>query len=159
MRGTCVVEVGYKPGMADSAGRSLREGIRHLGQRGIKKVTTSQLYRLVGGLSAQDRERIAKDLLCDPIVQEVRDAMGAPDPKARRAPCAVVDVWYKSGVTDVVGESVLKGIRDLQVTGVQEVRTGLRYRLWGLVRAEPARRIASALLANPLVHDSFIHVD
>jgi len=71
----------------------------------------------------------------------------------------VVDVWYKSGVTDVVGESVAKGIRDLGCNTVSEVRTGMRYRFWGLKGLEAGRKIATALLANPLVHDHNVHAD
>ena len=71
----------------------------------------------------------------------------------------VIDVWYKPGVTDAVGESVMKGIRDLNIPGVKEVRTGMRYYLKGVTRQDAAEKIASALLVNPLVHESIIHAD
>lgn len=164
MQGTYIIEVGYKKGLADPLGRGLVQDIRHWGARGVQKVAASQLYRLVGDLSPADRARIARDLLCDPIIQECRDGAAkmpaaSGSRSASRGKTAVIDVWFKPGVTDVVGESVLKGIRDLGVPGISEARTGTRYRLWGAPQAEPARKIAWALLANPLVHDSFIHVD
>jgi phosphoribosylformylglycinamidine (FGAM) synthase PurS component len=71
----------------------------------------------------------------------------------------VIDVWYKPGVTDAVGESVMKGIRDLNIPGVKEVRTGMRYHLKGVTRQEIAEKIALALLVNPLVNDSVVHAD
>ena len=71
----------------------------------------------------------------------------------------VLDVWYKPGVTDAVGESVMKGIRDLNIPGVKEVRTGMRYHLHGVTRPDVAEKIASALLVNPLVTESIIHAD
>ena len=77
-----------------------------------------------------------------------------------RAPNATtVDVCFKTGVTDVVGETVMKGIRDLGVQGVAEVRTGLRYRFSGVKREELGRKVALTFLANPLIQDVFIHVD
>ena len=57
-------------------------------------------------------------------------------------------------MTDVVGESVLKGIRDLNIQGVKEVRTGMRYHFAGRHKREVAEKIALALLVNPLVHES-----
>jgi phosphoribosylformylglycinamidine (FGAM) synthase PurS component len=54
---------------------------------------------------------------------------------------------------------VLKGIRDLDISGVNEVRTGMRYHLQGVTRQEVAQKIALALLVNPLVHESIIHAD
>jgi len=154
MHGTYLMEVGYKKGAGDPGARSLLEDVRHLGVKSIKSVGTAQLYRLVGNLTSPDQARIAEDLLCDPILQEYRDG-------ARRAGegAIVVDVWYKPGVTDVVGESVAKGIRDLGCQGISEVRTGMRYRFWGLRNREMAGKIAAALLANPLVHEHSIHAD
>ncbi|MFA5976031.1 MAG: phosphoribosylformylglycinamidine synthase subunit PurS [Elusimicrobiota bacterium] len=164
MRGTYIIEVSHKKGVSDPVGRKLAGELHHLGTHAVQYVTTAQLYRLVGNLSLEDRNRIAKDLLCDPIVQDSGDGtVGVPASGLSRSKAhptvAVIDVWFKTGVTDVVGESVLKGIQDLSISGVSEVRTGMRYRLWGLRTAEPARKIAGALLANPLVHDSLIHVD
>ncbi len=165
MHGTYIIEVGYKKGLTDPLGHGLVDDIRHLGAAGVQQVTASQLYRLIGDLSVEDRNRIAQDLLCDPVVQDFRDGIEAQAPSAAgsksktKSKQAVIDVWYKSGVTDVVGESVLKGIQDLHVSGISEVRTGHRYRIQGIGQAEPAKKIAWSLLANPLVHDTFIHVD
>ena len=71
----------------------------------------------------------------------------------------VVDVWYKQGVTDAVGESVMKGLRDLNLEEIQDVRTGMRYRFIGLKDPQVAEKLALAVLINPLIHDRFTHVD
>jgi len=117
-------------------------------------VSSAQLYRVSGQLSADEWSRIAKDLLADPILNEVREGGTVMKDKAM-----VIDVWYKPGVTDVVGDSVRKGIRDLNIHGVQDVRTGMRYHLEGVTRHDVAEKIALTLLVNPLVHDSIIHAD
>ena len=162
MNGTCLIEVGYKSDVADPVGRGLLRDIRHLKLAPATDVRASQLYRLVGDINAEGRVRIARDLLCDPIVQDYREGDWRKDAEPMRgrktkAP-AVVDVWFKQGVTDAVGESVLKGIQDLPVAGVREVRTGIRYRFDGVTQAE-AEKVTRAILANPLVNEYVIHAD
>src|SRR5258706_4100416 len=142
-------EVGYKPGVTDPVGQGLKHDIAHLGLARVKNVLSAQLYRISGQLSAEERARISRDLLCDPILHESREGV-APKPDKSM----VIDVWYKQGVTDVVGDSVQKGVKDLGINGVQDVRTGMRYHLEGVTRREVAEKIALALLANALVHDS-----
>ena len=131
----------------------MEKDCRQAGLKGVKNVAVSQLYRVVGTLTAEERRRLADDLLTDPIIQDSRD--GA----ARAAQATTIDVCFKTGVTDVVGETVMKGIRDLGVQSVTEVRTGLRYRLPGVKREELGRKVALMFLANPLIQDVFIHVD
>lgn len=173
-----VIEVASKPGTADPAGHGLLADIRHLGVKGVKSVSTAQLYQLIGPLTIEDQTRIAQDLLCDPIIQQWRVAshgLRPPSPVGRgtavvhpspggrgdggEARLLVIDVWLKPGVTDVVGDSVIKGIRDLGITRVTAVRTGVRYRLLGLTRQETADRITLSCLANPLVQEYSIHAD
>jgi phosphoribosylformylglycinamidine synthase subunit PurSL len=162
MSGTYLIEVRYKKGVADPVGRGLTADIRHLGLGKVKETRAAQLYRLVGDLKPAARTRIASDLLTDPIVQEFQEGdwhkgSAKPSPSKTDKP-VVVDVWYKPGVTDAIGDSVLKGIRDLALDGVSEVRTGARYRFWGLARSA-AEKLTLALLANPLVNDYVIHAD
>jgi phosphoribosylformylglycinamidine (FGAM) synthase PurS component len=153
MHGTWLIEVGYKDGVSDPTGLGLEKDCQHAGIKGVKKIAVSQLYRLVGELTPEQRTRLANDLLTDPIIQASRDG-------ALREPGATtVDVCFKTGVTDVVGDTVMKGIRDLGVQGVAEVRTGLRYRFAGVKREELGRKVALTFLANPLIQDVFIHVD
>jgi phosphoribosylformylglycinamidine (FGAM) synthase PurS component len=181
MAHTHLFEVAYKTGVTDPAGLGLKNDITHLGLGHVKNVSSSQLYRIFGQLSVEDRSRIAQELLCDPILNECKEdpspRLRDPLPKGRGPGLAfslqgeggrrpdegkrsiAIDVWYKQGVTDVVGESVQKGIRDLNIGSVKEVRTGTRYCLDGITKREVAEKIALALLVNPLVHESTIHAD
>jgi len=153
MHGTWLIEVGYKEGVTDPAGVGLVKNCAHVGIKGVKEAQVSQLYRLVGDLKPDERTQVMTDLLTDPIIQVSRDG-------AIRAPKATtVDVCYKSGVTDVVGDTVMKGIQDLGVQSVSEVRTGMRYRFPGVKREAIGRKVALTFLANPLIQDIFIYVD
>jgi phosphoribosylformylglycinamidine (FGAM) synthase PurS component len=151
-----LIEVAHKAGITDPVGKGLTQDIAHLSLGRVKKVLSAQLYRLDGNLSVDERRRIAEDLLCDPILQDYREDSSVKS--QGQEGFLVIDIWYKAGVTDVVGDSVLKGIQDLSIPGVKTVRTGMRYHLEGVTRREIAEKISSALLANPLVHDSIIHV-
>jgi phosphoribosylformylglycinamidine (FGAM) synthase PurS component len=154
MAHTHLFEIGYKAGVTDPVGQGLKHDIANLGLAKVKKVASAQLYKVSGTLSADDRSRIASDLLCDPILNENREERATDRDKSM-----VVDVWYKAGVTDVVGESVRKGIEDMDIHGVKEVRTGMRYHLQGVRKRDTAEKIALSLLVNPLVHDLTIHAD
>jgi len=154
MAHTHLFEIGYKPGVTDPVGRGLKSDIAHLGLAKVSQVASAQLYKVLGKLSEEDRSRITNDLLCDPILNEAREGTAPGKSKAM-----VIDVWYKAGVTDAVGDSVRKGITDLGIRDVQDVRTGMRYHLQGVTQRAVAEKIALALLVNPLVHEMTIHAD
>ncbi|MFQ6041185.1 MAG: phosphoribosylformylglycinamidine synthase subunit PurS [Candidatus Poribacteria bacterium] len=65
----------------------------------------------------------------------------------------VVEVNFKSGVTDAVGDSVMKGIRDLGISGVESVRTGQKYIITGNLTEEQIKIISRRLLANDVIHN------
>lgn len=152
MKGTFLIEVAYKEGITDPLARSVQHDTAHWGLKGVKKVATGQLYRLIGDISGADRNRIAKDLLCDPVIQEFHDGGRDTSPKS-----VTIDVWYKSGVTDVVADSVMRGLHDLGIQGITEVRTGQRFRFMGTTDAKKTEQAATALLMNPLVQDRTVH--
>ena len=172
MHGTYLIEVAHKPGIQDPLAEGIADDLKQVGapayrtgRRGILKVSTSKLYRLVGKLTAEERVRIGKDLLSDPVTEEFRDGTN-PSPLSRRGDsqgeglkAVVVDVWYKQGVTDAVGETVLKGLQDMNLSEIQDVRTGMRYRFFGLKEPKVAEKLALAVLINPLIHDRIIHAD
>jgi phosphoribosylformylglycinamidine (FGAM) synthase PurS component len=162
MASATLIEVMHKPGITDPVGKGLAHDITQMGLARLKSVASAQLYQIHGSLATNDKTRIARDLLADPILQDYR-IENYPSPLSKgkgtcgaRAEGLVIDVWYKPGVTDAVGESVMKGIRDLNIPGVKEVRTGMRYHLKGVTRQEIAEKIALALLVNPLVNDSVV---
>src|ERR1700733_13650994 len=102
-----VIAVAHKPGILDPIGHGLKKDIEELGLAKVKNVLSAQLYRLEGNVSPHGRGRIKSELLCDPIIQECQEG--------KNGKSMGVDIWYKPGVTDVVGDSVLKGIRDLDI--------------------------------------------
>jgi len=152
-----VIEVIPKRGVKDTLALDVAGSLKHLHIHSSPRVTTAKLYRLNGDLSPDDRQRIGRELLSDPVVEEAHEDSPAAPKKAAKS--VIVDVWFKPGVTDVVGESVLKGLRDMQMNQVNDVRTGTRYRFWGLKHLKTADKLALALLMNPLIHERSIYAD
>lgn len=62
-----------------------------------------------------------------------------------------VEVFYKAGVTDAVGDSVRKGIEDIGIKGVNSVRTAQKYIINGKLDKKDIENICENLLANPVV--------
>lgn len=116
-----------------------------------KKVET--LYRLEGDLTVQDAERIAQELLRDPVVEKFQLDAQPQDNKTLFA-----DIWYKPGVTDPAAESVLKAIRDLGVSTVTKTSVGMRceFVVKGTVNGSIEKNLldfADKQLLNPLVQE------
>ncbi len=168
MHGTYLIEVANKPGRVDTLAHAVLDDLKHAGIKAPYKVVTSKLYRLIGQLSQEERARVGEELLSDPVVEEAHEGgwkpkevlAGKTSKKMARPPASVVvDVWFKQGVTDTVGESVLKGLHDMKLEEIADVRTGMRYRFIGLKNPQVADKFAVAVLMNPLIQERNVHVD
>lgn len=140
------VEVSYKPEVPDTVGQGILEDIADLGISGIDSVRTATVYWIEGSLDAQAIDRIGTELLADPITQTY--AFTTENDNAKDW---TLEVQFKPGVTDAVGDSTVKGIADLGVTGVTTVRTGHKYWLTGTLNPEVLETIAQRLLMNDVI--------
>ena len=140
------VEVYYKPEVPDTVGQGILEDIADLGISGIDAVRTATVYWIEGALNVQTIDRIGTELLADPITQ-VYTLAAQNDP----ATSWTLEVQFKPGVTDAVGDSTVKGIKDLGITGITTVRTGHKYWLTGALNAETLETIAQRLLMNDVI--------
>ena len=145
------IEVGYKQTATDAMGEGIKKDIEDLGISGVDYVKTMQLYMVDGDLSESDVKSICENLLTDRITQAYEytgSLVGKDD-----AGAWVAEVTYKQGVTDPVGDSTVKGIRDLGIDGVKSVKTGRKYVVKGALSETDIDGICKRLLANDVIQN------
>ena len=149
-----IVEIAPKYGMPDAAGSALLCHLPSIGIPGVREIRVSALYEISGPLSLNQAAQISRELLSDPITQDYRLDSSTPSPAFLVGPHWRVEVWLKPTVTDPVGESVCKAVRDMGLPQPERVRTGTAYRILGRVGHGQVERILWSLLANPVIHRS-----
>ena len=145
------IEIINREDVVDAVGDSVRDDIADLGITGIDQVRFVRLYALDGVLSAEEIELIGDQLLADPVTQDFHCT--------RDAPLTVlpgqwgIEVRYRTGVTDAVGETTLKGVNDLGIHGVVEASTGRGYVITGSIDEVQVELICRRLLANDVIEE------
>jgi phosphoribosylformylglycinamidine (FGAM) synthase PurS component len=157
---TYIIEIHPKRAEFDPLGRRVKTELIEAGEPPkTAGVETSRLFRIAGNLTAQQIENAANTLLLDPIVETASVEDTAPV-KGKKAPKVrggyVLDIWPKPGVTDPVGETVEKGLRDLGITGEITASSAQRFFFPKVASESLIRNLAKRTLANELIHD--IHV-
>ena len=146
------VEVRPRRGHHDPRGQAVQRAIESLGlARQPRKVEHAAVYLIEGGLSSQEMDRVANELLADCVTQtaEIHASNRASRPTVAPG-SAVVEVHPLPGVTDPAAESVQAAI--LALTGRRvHVRTGDRYDLHGVDKMV-AKTVGERLLANAVIH-------
>ncbi|MBM3213930.1 hypothetical protein FJZ36_03325 [Candidatus Poribacteria bacterium] len=146
-----VVEVFVREGLADAASRQVEHDIADLGIADGVHARCASAYWVEGGAQEADVEAMAFRLLADRIAEE---AVVRIDDGMLQVPAGMdwaIEVRLKPGVTDAVGESALKGARDIGIPGVERVATGRRVYLSGPLGRTDVERICSRLLVNSVI--------
>jgi phosphoribosylformylglycinamidine (FGAM) synthase-like enzyme/phosphoribosylformylglycinamidine (FGAM) synthase PurS component len=104
-----------------------------LGLTSVSRLRCHDLYFLEGApaageLSEADLKRMAVELLSDPVTQDYAYTCQT-DQAASSSASGVVEVALRPGVTDPVAEQIVRGARELGITGVERASTGLRFEI------------------------------
>ncbi len=152
------LEIGPRPGAADTRGALVeRQARTALGLR-LAAVHTRTAYIIDADLTATERATIRREFT-DPIV-EISAAGRLPPP--RRFDW-LIEVGFKPGVTDNVGNTARTALRDVldrRLPDSVRVDTATQYFIAfpaGAGRPRQVRQLAEKLLANPLIHTIAIH--
>ncbi len=144
------IEVVDKPGIFDAVGQGVAKDIADLGIGAVRSVKFIQVYILDGNLAEGQVTSICEELLTDKAAQDYTVLSNGRIHKPATGQ-QVVEVAYNPGVMDPVEGSVLKGIRDLGVTGIDSVRTAKKYILYGKLSPAQLKTISEKLLYNKLI--------
>jgi phosphoribosylformylglycinamidine synthase len=133
----------------DPEATALESDIRDIGARGIAGVRITRLYYLEGELGKAEAERIAAEVLCDPVCEKYTVRQSG-------AGIAGTEVLYNPGVMDPSVASIARSLADIGCEGV-EIRTGRVYEFesagtGGRHTADTNKRmIVKGLLVNPVI--------
>jgi phosphoribosylformylglycinamidine (FGAM) synthase PurS component len=148
------VDVATRDGLVDPASRGALSALREYGLAEVQDVRAEQVYLLEGDLDRAAADRVARELLHDPVAQTYA-LRPAADPPEVPAGLRAVLVFKRPGVMDPVEASALKAIADLGLSA-SRVRTGMRYLVRGPVPEARLREAAARVLANEAVDE--LHV-
>lgn len=143
------IEVFWRDEMADGRVADLLNQLAHLGVISAGPASISNLYFLRGRLSPDDVERVARELLADPVVEGYRwwPLDGTPPPDAPH----VIEVGFRPGVTDPVAWHLLKRIHALGIGAVDAATTGTRYIFPDALSDNDLHRIAREVVCNGVI--------
>jgi len=142
------VTVSAKSGLPDPRGAALQKEVRDLGVRGLRSARVSDIYTITGSLTHTCVERICRELLAEPLVQDYSiGVLIEPAPKGVH----VIEIAYNPGVPDPAEDIIMRSIRNLGIEGVESVKTARRYYLGGLLNENTVKTIAGKLLMNPAI--------
>jgi phosphoribosylformylglycinamidine synthase subunit PurSL len=120
-----------------------------LGLRTISSLECHDLYFVEGELSYAERERLAAELLTDPLTQFANWREEQTNPPAATA--HIIEVALRPGVTDPVADQVVRCAQMLGLAGVSRVSTGQRFVVCGPVEEQELHTLARRLLANDVI--------
>ncbi len=148
------LEVFWRAGLPDGRAEDVLRQITALGMVGVRHVRVSRLYFLRGGLSPDDVEHLAQELLVDPIVEGYtccphplpRPSSGRRDGDKGHS----IEVAYHPGVTDAEAENLLRRARSMGFQ-VEAVATATRYEFEGEFSPSELEAIARQVLCNEVI--------
>ncbi len=134
---------------SDGAAMDLLHQIRELNVVGVAGVRVSSLYFFLGQLTQADIERLADELLVDPVTESVHWQMDSAEPQ--RSTTRVIEVSLLPGVTDPIAWHLLRRTHLLGLTQVERVATATRYVLSGDLTDQALHTIAQNILCNQVI--------
>ena len=146
------IEISTRPELQDPRGEEVSHKIHSFLGIPVESVRTCEVYSIDAELRDDEAARVLREF-ADPVSQ-----VGALDRLEAEPFDVVVAVGYKPGVTDPVGKSARIAIEDTLGRPLGEgsaVYCSRLYRLAGVDQAQ-AKRIASELLANPVIQTSVV---
>lgn len=144
------VDVTTKEGLVDPTSRGAQAGLIEFGLTTIRRVRAYQVYLLEGDLDHGAAERVAQELLHDPVAQEFTLQEGGQLP-VPESDSQTLLVFKRPGVMDPVEASALKAVADLGYS-VRRVRTGMRYVVQGGANGA-LREAAAKVLGNEAIEE------
>ncbi len=144
------VDVATRSHLVDAASLSAKSALEEFGLGGVQDVRLWQVYLLDGELARPAAERIARELLHDPVSQEFLLSPGT-EPPAVAPGTQTVLVFKRPGVMDPAEASALKAVADLGLR-LRRIRIGLRSVVRGGLQGS-LKDAAARVLGNEAIEE------
>jgi phosphoribosylformylglycinamidine synthase II len=138
----------------DPRSASYLEDAHALGLSGIRAITCCNLYFIQGSPTPAQLDRLANEVLHDPVTEAIhwQDSGGHPPALVAIQPAGqFIDVTLRAGVTDPVAEQILRAAHTLSMKNINAASTGQRFVVKGEhLSATDLHHLAQRLLCNPV---------
>jgi phosphoribosylformylglycinamidine synthase II len=135
----------------DPMGEAIRQQIKEFGPH-VGAIETSRIFLIDTDAPREQVQRVAAELLADPIVEQADLILEPPKDSGRSR----IEIHLKPGVMDPVASSTEMAVRDMGIT-INEVRTGRSYVICDKVDDAELKHIASRVLANGVIES--VHLE
>ena len=147
------IETFPKKGFSETHGKHILQDVKDSGIKGVRKISYSALFQLEGHMNLREIDRIARELLTDPITQTY-SLLNPMNPRHSTAEKGYeIEIWFRPGVTDTVADSVVKAVRDLGIEKHTKVKTGHKYLIETSLSKGAVEQMVKRLLANPMIQE------
>ena len=140
------IEVGFREGVTDALGESVRKGIAETLGIILDSVKTISVFTIDAELTKEELHVLGTNLFADPLTQE----FSIDSPHAKDYDW-IIEVGFRPGVTDNVGKTSKEAIQDILKKPINGVYTSKQYVIKGKIDRETADKIADKFLANKLI--------
>jgi len=113
---------------------------------GLEAVRTTRIYRVEGDLTESELQRLARDLFCDPIIQQYQIEEDGFFTDATDS----VEAAYRPGVMNPESESIVKAAKDLGIH-LDAADSSTEYAFYGDTTDNEVGDIVDRLLVNKTV--------
>jgi phosphoribosylformylglycinamidine synthase subunit PurS len=146
-----VIEVGYKQKSSDGEATHVLHDVHDSGITDAMTVRTYALFSIEGDVAADDIGCACDTFLHDPVLQHY--AVYTTMTETKQHGTYAIDIWFKQGVTDTVGQTIERGMRTIGITKSVTVKTGQRIIIDTAATKKTIEEIATRLLVNGTIHD------
>src|SRR5688572_13370136 len=129
----------------DPVGEAIRQQIKEFSPA-VGAIETSRIFLIDTDAPREHVQRVAGELLADPIVEQADLILEPPADSGRSR----IEIHLKPGVMDPIAASTEMAVRDMGID-INEVRTGRSYVICDKVDEAELKHIASRVLANGVI--------
>ena len=137
----------------DPRSAALLSDAHALGLNQVSRIDCADLFFIEGDLSEAELQRLAVELLSDPLVQTVEWEPISAHTGALASDTHLLEVALRPGVTDPVAEQMVRAAHLMGIAGVRQASTGQRFWVSGPALSDDTLTLlAGRLLANLIIH-------